>query len=108
MLSITIFSTGFIAYVFLIFSFFLLTIISWNFWYNFKTRRLSSWKRKLIYMFAFGLAVGLRFLLKFIQDSEIYQPLKPGIGDAFCWFDGIENNLFVNIFLVIFVIFRTF
>ncbi|XP_011179758.1 probable G-protein coupled receptor Mth-like 9 isoform X2 [Zeugodacus cucurbitae] len=78
---------GFIAYVFLMFSFFLLAVISWNFWHNFKTRRLSSWKRKLIYMFAFGLAVGLRFLLKFIQDSDIYQPLKPGIGDAFCWFD---------------------
>ncbi|XP_012157160.1 probable G-protein coupled receptor Mth-like 9 isoform X2 [Ceratitis capitata] len=78
---------GFIAYVFLMFSFFLLTIISWNFWYNFKTRRLSSWKRKIIYMLAFGLAVGLRFLLKFIQDSDVYQPLKPGIGDAFCWFD---------------------
>ncbi|XP_017487927.1 PREDICTED: probable G-protein coupled receptor Mth-like 9 isoform X1 [Rhagoletis zephyria] len=78
---------GFIAYVFLMFSFFLLTIISWNFWYNFKSRRLSSWKRKLIYMLAFALAVALRFLLKFIQDSNVYQQLKPGIGDAFCWFD---------------------
>ncbi|XP_054734392.1 probable G-protein coupled receptor Mth-like 9 isoform X1 [Anastrepha obliqua] len=78
---------GFIAYVFLMFSFFLLAIISWNFWYNFKSNRLSSWKRKLIYMVAFALAVALRFLLKFIQDSNIYQQLKPGIGDAFCWFD---------------------
>ncbi|XP_067642828.1 probable G-protein coupled receptor Mth-like 9 [Eurosta solidaginis] len=94
---------GFIAYVFFMISFFLLTIISWNFWYNFNSKRICSWKRKIIYMAAIAFAVTLRFLLKFIQDSNIYQQLKPGIGDKFCWFDvrlwGILLYYYIPIFI---------
>lgn len=78
---------GFLAYFFLIVSFLILNIISGNFWATFALKPIKSWHLKILYGLTLGVAFALKYLTKFVQDSNIARYLKPGIGQDFCWFD---------------------
>lgn len=81
--------TGFLAYFFIMLSFVYLAICSLDFLLKFRQVAVPHWVRTLCYFVAFLLVIGLRFLVSFAQDSDLPMHFKPGIGQDYCWFDGL-------------------
>uniref|UniRef100_A0A1I8NM82 G-protein coupled receptors family 2 profile 2 domain-containing protein n=1 Tax=Stomoxys calcitrans TaxID=35570 RepID=A0A1I8NM82_STOCA len=80
---------GYVAYYCFMSAFFWLSVISFDLWQNFRLTgsiRFGQRKRFLLYSsYAWGIPAGLTLIVIGIQNSNVKDLYKPGIGDDYCW-----------------------
>ena len=86
-------------------AFFWLSVISFDLWQNFRLTgpiRIGQRKRFIMYSaYAWGVPLCLTCIVMIIQNSNIDDYYKPGIGDDYCWLKSKYKSL--NIKLINFI-----
>ncbi|XP_075161433.1 G-protein coupled receptor Mth2-like isoform X2 [Haematobia irritans] len=102
---------GYTAYYSFMSAFFWLSVISFDLWQNFRLTgsiRFGQRKRFLLYSsYAWGIPACLTLIVIAMQNSNIDELYKPGIGDDYCWlktYDWSAMIYFFGINLVIVLI----
>lgn len=80
---------GYIGYFSFMAAFFWLSVISFDLWQNFRITgpiRIGQRKRFIMYStYAWGVPLCLTCIVMIIQNSNVDDYYKPGIGDDYCW-----------------------
>uniref|UniRef100_T1PGE5 Methuselah n=1 Tax=Musca domestica TaxID=7370 RepID=T1PGE5_MUSDO len=106
---------GYVAYFCFMSAFFWLSVISFDLWQNFRltgSMRFGQRKRFCLYsIYAWGIPACLTLIVIALQNSNMNELYKPGIGDNYCWLktnDWSAMMYFFGINLIIVLIDITF